>query len=77
MFTQFKSDKVDLLSRIVDIILDTCVEISHSVRCDENGEREEIECDGVNVAQIPRTSHPDIDKVYLYANKVVSLGFVV
>ena len=72
-----KSDKADLLSSIVGVILDTCVDINHSVRCEENWESEEIECDdGVNAAPVPRTSHSDVDKVNLYAKEVVSLGLL-
>ena len=71
-----KSDKANLLSSIVSVILDTCVDISHSVRCEESRESEESEADAVNVVQTPKKSHSDIDKINLYAKEVVSLGLL-
>ena len=67
-----KSDKANLLSTIVSVILDTCVDISHSVRCEEN--RDNGDSDAVNAVQTPKKSNSD--KVNVYAKEVVSLGLL-
>ena len=58
--TLSKADRADLLSSIVSVIPDTCVDISHTVKC------EGVEGADVNVDTL---SNPSIDKVNLYSKR--------
>ena len=65
-----KSDKTNLLSSIVNVILDTCVDISHSKGCEGSRESEETESTAVNVVQTPKKCNSDINKINLYTKKL-------
>ena len=56
--TLSKADRADLLSSIVSVILDTRVDISHSVKC------EGVEGADVNVVDTP--NNPSTDKANLF-----------